>query len=47
MALEINLSELRASMSTQSTQPVKVEVPRNIIASNVNVFSGDLLLTCS
>ncbi|MEB3826161.1 MazG nucleotide pyrophosphohydrolase domain-containing protein [Phormidium sp. CCY1219] len=47
MALEINLSELRASMSTQSTQPVKVEVPPNIIASNVNVFSGDLLLTCS
>ena len=32
---------------TENSNSVKVEVPRNIIASNVNVFSGDLLLTCS
>ncbi len=44
MALDIDLTELRAS---NGSTDAAVEVPPNLIATNVNVFSGDLLLTCT
>lgn len=39
--------ELSNNHSRSVRIPAKIEVPPNLIASNVNVFTGDLLLTCT